>query len=145
CIATRCFDPVSHQDIRSLGYEASATVQFPIWNWGSTRSQVKQANLRREQTHVELSFTQRQLLANVHTLYAEAQAARSELESLSQSAQLAADSSRLTTLRYQAGEALVLEVVDAQNTLTQARNAYNDGQVRYRVALANLQTLTGNF
>jgi len=28
-------------------------------------------------------------------------------------------------------------------TLTQARNAFNDGEVRYRVALANLQTLTG--
>ena len=29
--------------------------------------------------------------------------------------------------------------------LTMARNAYADGQVRYRTALANLQTLTGNF
>jgi outer membrane protein TolC len=37
----------------------------------------------------------------------------------------------------------VLEVVDAQNTLTQARNAYSDGVVRYRTAVANLQTLTG--
>jgi outer membrane protein TolC len=36
-------------------------------------------------------------------------------------------------------------MVDAQNTLTAARNAYDDSQVRYRVALANLQTLTGNF
>jgi outer membrane protein TolC len=106
---------------------------------------VKQANLRREQTHVELSFTQRRLLANVKTLYDEAQAARSELDLLSQSAQLAADSLRLITLRYQAGEALVLEVVDAQNTLTLTRNAFNDGQVRYRVAMANVQTLTGNF
>jgi outer membrane protein TolC len=35
--------------------------------------------------------------------------------------------------------------VDAQNTLTQARNAFNDGQARFRVALANLQTLTGTF
>ncbi len=145
CISTRCFDPVSHQDIRSLGYTASATVQLPIWNWGSNRSVVRQANLRREQTHVELSFTQRRLLANVKTLYDEAQAARSELDLLSQSAQLAADSLRLITLRYQAGEALVLEVVDAQNTLTLARNAFNDGQVRYRVAMANVQTLTGNF
>jgi outer membrane protein len=46
-------------------------------------------------------------------------------------------------LRYQSGEALVLEVVDAQNTLTLARNVFNDGQVRFRVAMANLQTLTG--
>jgi outer membrane protein TolC len=38
----------------------------------------------------------------------------------------------------------VLEVVDAQNTLTGARNAYDDGQVRFRVAMANLETLTGN-
>jgi outer membrane protein TolC len=68
-----------------------------------------------------------------------------EMESLGQSAELAADSSRLTTMRYQAGEATVLEVVDAQNTLTQARNAFNDGQARFRVALANLQTLTGTF
>jgi outer membrane protein TolC len=143
--ATRYFDPVAHQEVHSLGYAASATLQLPIWNWGANRSVVKQANLRREQAHVELTFAQRRLLANLRTLYDEARTARSELELLSQSAELAADSLRLITLRYQAGEALVLEVVDAQNTLTLARNAFNDGQVRYRVAMANVQTLTGNF
>jgi hypothetical protein len=35
--------------------------------------------------------------------------------------------------------------VDAQTTLIQTRNAYDDGMVRYRVAISNLQTLTGNF
>jgi outer membrane protein TolC len=58
---------------------------------------------------------------------------------------MAAESLRLTRLRYQGGESTVLEVVDAQNTLTQARNAYADGQARYRLAIANLQTLTGSF
>jgi outer membrane protein TolC len=130
---------------RNLGYAASATLQLPVWNWGANRSKLKQAGLRREQAQVELSFTQRQLLAKMRTLYDEAQTARMEMESLGQSAELAADSSRLTTMRYQAGEATVLEVVDAQNTLTQARNAFNDGQARFRVALANLQTLTGTF
>ena len=43
-----------------------------------------------------------------------------ELDSLNQSAELAAESLRLTTLRYQSGEATVLEVVDAQNTSTLA-------------------------
>ncbi len=129
----------------NLGYAASATLQLPVWNWGANRSKLKQASLRREQARVELSFTQRQLLAKMRTLYDEAQTARMEMESLGQSAELAADSSRLTTMRYQAGEATVLEVVDAQNTLTQARNAFNDGQARFRVALANLQTLTGTF
>ena len=70
--------------------------------------------------------------------------ARQQLDSLRTSLDLATESLRLTTLRYQAGEATVLEVVDAQTTLIQARNAYDDGLVRYRVALATLQTVTGN-
>jgi outer membrane protein len=118
---------------------------LPVWNWGSSRSKVKQAGLRREQARVELSSTQRQLLGNLQSFYHEAQTAELELESLNQSAQLAAESLHLTTMRYQAGEATVLEVVDAQNTLAQGRNAFDDGQERYRVALANLQTLTGSF
>jgi outer membrane protein TolC len=106
---------------------------------------VKSADLQRDQAKVELSFTQRKFVADLKLLYSEAQTARSELESLRQSADLAAESQRLTTLRYQAGEATVLEVVDAQNTLTTAQNALGDGHVRFRVAMANLQTLTGSF
>ncbi|MGH9642119.1 MAG: TolC family protein, partial [Terriglobales bacterium] len=133
------------QGFHNLGYSAAATLQLPIWNWGSGYSKVKQADLRRQQARVELSAAQRQLLADLKAFYEEAQVSRSELESLGQSAELAAESLRLTTLRYQAGESSVLEVVDAQNTLTQARNAYDDGQIRFRVAIANLQTLTGTF
>jgi outer membrane protein TolC len=135
----------SPQGFRNLGYAATATLQLPIWNWGASYSKVRQADLRRDQARVELSFAQRQLLANLRSFYDEVRIARSQLDSLSQSAGLAADSLRLTTLRYQAGEATVLEVVDAQNTFTLARNAYDDGQVRFQVALANLQTLTGSF
>ena len=127
----------------NLGYSAVATLNIPIWNWGATRSKVVQADLRQKQAARELSLTQRKLLADMRSLYGEAEAARSELELLQSSADLAAESLRLTNLRYQGGEATVLEVVDAQNTLTQARNAYSDGQLRYRNALANLQTLTG--
>lgn len=143
--AANQFDPVTQRVLPNLGYEATATLQLPIWNWGANRSKLKQAELRRDLAQVELSATQRQLLANLRTFYDEAQTSRRELESLNQSAELAADSLRLTTLRYQGGEATVLEVVDAQNTLTQARNAFNDGQARFRVALARLQTLTGSF
>ena len=130
---------------RNLGYEATATLQLPIWNWGAGVSKIKQADLKRQQAHVELSFAQRRLLADLRSFYDETGTLRAQLELLSQTAELASDSLRLTTLRYQAGEATVLEVVDAQNTLTQARNAYDDGQVRFQVALANLQTLTGRF
>jgi outer membrane protein TolC len=131
--------------VRNLGYSTVATLQIPIFSWGADRSKLKQAELRRDQAHVELSYAQRQLLSHLRQFYSEAETARSEMESLASSADMAAESLRLTTLRYQAGESTVLEVVDAQNTLTLARNAYDDGQSRYKVAVATLQTLTGNF
>jgi outer membrane protein TolC len=134
---------VKTDGISNLGHSASATLNIPIWNWGATHSKVVQADLKRKQSERELSLAQRKLLAAIRNSFAEAQASLSELDLLKSSADLAAESLKLTTLRYQAGEATVLEVVDAQNTLNQSRNAYSDGVVRYRTALAGLQTLTG--
>ncbi|MCU1286743.1 MAG: outer rane efflux protein [Acidobacteriales bacterium] len=129
----------------NLGYSAAVTFNLPIWNWGSTHSKVKQSILRRDQSRLELNFVQKKLLGQLKVFYTEAQTALSELDLLRNSAQLAADSLHLTTLRYQSGEATVLEVVDAQNTLTMARNTFDDAEVRYRTSLSNLQTLTGKF
>jgi outer membrane protein TolC len=127
----------------NLGSSVVATLNIPIWNWGATQSRVKQAELRRDQAKRELSFTQRKLLAELQSLYAEAETASNELASLGRSAELSKESLRLTTLRYKDGEATVLEVVDSQSTSAAADAAYQDGAVRYRTALANLQTLTG--
>jgi outer membrane protein TolC len=129
--------------VPNLGSSAVATLNIPVWNWGATQSKVRQAELQRDQAKRELSLTQRKLLAELHALYAEAQTAANELSNLDRSAQLGRESLRLTTLRYRNGESTVLEVVDAQNTATVSRTAYEDGALRYRVALANLQTLTG--
>ncbi len=129
--------------VSNLGSSAAATLNIPIWNWGATQSRIKQAELRRTQAKRELSLAQRKLLAEIQSLYAEADTALNELAGLNRSAELAADSLRLTMLRYTGGEATILEVVDAQNTSVLANSAYQDGAVRYRVALANLQTLTG--
>jgi len=80
---------------------------------------------------------------NALPLFRRPKTALNELAGLQRSAELSEESLRLTTMRYQGGEATVLEVVDAQSTFAQASAAYQDGAVRYRVALANLQTLTG--
>ena len=130
---------------RNLGYAAQASLNIPVWNWGATRSKVRQAELRRSQAQLDLTLAQRTIESDLATLHAEARAAQAQIASLRSSSELAAESLRLTILRYQAGEATALEVVDAQTTVTQARNAYDDGLARYRVALANLQTLTGSF
>jgi outer membrane protein TolC len=131
------------ETVRNLGYSASVTVDIPVWDWLATEHKVKQSEIRRDATRVALTATQRRLIAQLDEAYAEAVASRDQLASLDASVQTAAESLRLTRLRYTGGEATVLEVVDAQTAYVSAENAREDGRVRYRTALADLQTLTG--
>ena len=129
----------------NLGYFLTANLTVPVWDWGTLRSKVRQAELKQESTKVALSQKQRELMSELYAAYNEALVARGAVDRLRRTADLAAESLRLVNLRYQGGLATVLDVVDAQTTLITARNAYADGQVRYRSALASLQTLTGSF
>lgn len=129
--------------VRNLGYSASVTLDIPVWDWLSTQHKVKQSEIRREAARVALTATQRHLIARLDEAYNEAATARDQFASLDASVSTAAESLRLTRLRYQAGEGTVLEVVDAQNAFLAAQNAREDGRVRYQTALADLQSLTG--
>ncbi len=135
--------PENPSGVNLLGSSAQIQLNVPLWTWGAAQSKVKQAQLRAQAARSDLTFAQRQLQASVSGFHREAEVARDQVASLRESLDLSTESLRLTLLRYQAGEVSVLEVVDAQTTLIQARNAYDDGLVRYRVALAALQTLTG--
>ncbi len=130
---------------QNLGYVAQATLNIPVWNWGTTRSKVKQAELKRDQAQLDLTLAQRTSTEQLAPGYMpEARIAQAQLESLRISAtNWLLRILQLTLLRYQAGEATALEVVDAQTTVTQARNAHDDGLARYRVAIVNVQILAG--
>ena len=129
--------------VRNLGYSASLTVNIPVWDWLASENKVKQSQIRRDAAQVALTNTQRRLIAQLEEAYSEAQATRDQLASLDQSVSTAAESLRLTKLRYTGGEATVLEVVDAENTYVSAENAREDGRVRYETARAVLQTIAG--
>jgi len=129
--------------VRNLGYSISGTLDIPVWDWFSTQKRVKQSEIHRDVARVSLTAAQRRLIADLDEAYSEANAANEELDLLDQSVRTAAESLRLTRLRYSAGEATVLEVVDAQNAYTAAESAQADGALRYQNARAGLQILTG--
>ena len=131
--------------MNQVGSSVAAQVNIPIWNWGATKSKVKQAELETQQAKNDLSFAQRTLLSQLDTFYTEARVSAAQIASLRDSLTLATQNLRLTRLRYTAAESTAQEVVDAQNLLVDSRNALDDGLVRYRIAVANLQTLTGAF
>ncbi len=131
--------------LTNLGSSFIVGVNVPVWNWGATRSKVRQSELQRRQANLDLNFTRRNVRANAEGLYLEAAVARNQLASLRDTVNLAAESLRLTLLRYSGGEANALEVVDAQTSAALARNAHADGLARFRVALASIQVLAGKF
>lgn len=128
----------------NLGYSASITFDIPVWDWFATHSKVHESVVRREQARIELTATQRQLIASLREAYQEARVSLDQLQLLDKSVQSARESLRLTNLRYTSGEGNVLEIVDSENTLVQAETSRADGAARYFNALATLQTLTGS-
>lgn len=129
--------------VLNRGYSASATVDIPIWDWLASERKVKEAHIRAGASKVALSAAQRRLLADLSEFYHEAETAQQQLASLDASVADAREALHLTSLRYVNGEGTVLDVVDAQSTLVSSENARADGLVRYHVALAQLETLTG--
>ncbi len=128
---------------RNLGYSAGAQLNFPLWDWFTTHDKVKQSENSRDAAKVSLTNTQRKVIAELEEFYSDANAAHDQLDSLDLSVTTGAESLRLVRLAYTAGEATILDVVDAENSLTSAEQAREDGVVRYETALANLQLLTG--
>jgi outer membrane protein TolC len=128
---------------RNLGYSVTATLNIPVWDWLATRDKVRQSEINRATAHIVMSNTQRRMIADLEEDYSDAIAAHDQLDSLNASVATAAESLRLTRLSYTAGEGAILEVVDAENSLTASELAREGGIVRYQTALANLQLLTG--
>jgi outer membrane protein TolC len=131
--------------IHNLGYSGSARLDIPVFDWLTNERKIKENRLREDAAKVALTAAQRRLVANLAEFYAEAESASKQVASLDATVVTARESLRLTELRYVDGESSVLEVVDAQSTLTSSENARIDGNTRYQLALANLQTLTGTF
>jgi outer membrane protein TolC len=147
CFALHCtraaFPEVG--SLPNLGYFLTAALTVPVWDWGTLRSKLHQAEYKQESAKAALSLAKRMNVSELYATYDEALIARSALEESRRTAELAAESLRLTQLRYQGGAAPATDVVDSETTLVTARNAYADAQVRYRTLLANLQTFTGSF
>src|SRR5579884_95069 len=57
---------------QNLGYAGDISLDIPVWNWGATRSKVRQAQFRRQLAQVNLGYAERQLRANLCSLYEQA-------------------------------------------------------------------------
>jgi outer membrane protein TolC len=129
----------------NLGYFVTYSANLPVFDWGARLSRLRQAHDQRNLARLNLTFAQRQLLSQLYSFYNQARVAQDQLDTLHNSVTLATRNLQLVTMSYKAGESTELQVLDAETSLTAARDAYTLGEANYRNALATLQTLTGSF
>ncbi len=125
------------------GTLATANVDVPLFDWGATRSRLRQAQL-----HAQSAEMQRQLA--IRGLYLQFAAARQEAttaaERVTNARNALADAERNLTIsiaRYRAGEAPITEATDAQTTLANERLALQQALFDFQVARAHLQEAAG--
>jgi outer membrane protein len=131
----------------SFGTEQSTfarlNLSIPLWDSGVTRARVKQARqdeeqnrIRLEQVELSISLEVRQALTNLVN-------SKARLDTATKQVELAAETFRLAGVRYEAGEAILLEVTDAQSELTAAKTQLVAATYDYLTAYAQLQRALG--
>jgi outer membrane protein len=138
------------RNIDAVGFTAqdqtttgTLTLNFPIFDSGVTRAQVKQARQDEEQAKIQLeqvrlgiSLEVRQAITNMVNASARLEVAQRQLAS-------AEENYRISKVRLAAGEGITLEITDALNQLTQARTGLVSARYDYWTAYSELQRAVG--
>lgn len=139
----RNIDPVGFSS-RESTTTGTLTLNWPVFDSGVTRAQVKQARQDEEQAKIQLeqvrlgiSLEVRQALTNMTNASARLEVARRQLVA-------AEENYRISRVRLSSGEGITLEITDALNQLTQARNGVVSARYDYLTAFSELQRAVGS-
>jgi outer membrane protein TolC len=125
------------------GVLATVSVTIPIFDWGASRSREQQARLRAKSFESERNLAVRNFTQQFYAARAQALAAASRYQFLSQSVGNAERNLQASIARYRSGEAPIIEVTDAQSTLAAQRAALYQALFDYQQARARLLQVTG--
>lgn len=137
-------DSLDPQNIgHHLGLQAGIQLQIPISDGGASQARQHQAELAGEKLANQQRLLRRQFDQQFETAREGAQTAWLRMLSDRASLDLAAKVASVSRARYQAGEAPINEVVDAQTSLVTLRQSYFQAAYDYKVALSRLRLGAG--
>jgi len=124
-------DNFSTQMKNNFSQYLGLNLNVPIFNRFQTRNSVRNARIDRENQLLALDNTKKSLYKEIQQAYYSTVAAQQKLKSCMQASQSAADAFRLTTAKYEQGQATITEFNEQKNNylrtesdLTQARYEY---------------------
>jgi len=127
-------------------FQASATLNVPIWSSGRTKSQVQQAEAAVGQRRAELEDQKGGVENDVRTAILDLQVSAQQLKVADSNRQLALSTLKQSQDRFAAGVATSVEVVQSQESLASAELDYvnslfslNVGRIKYARAIGQAE------
>ncbi len=137
-------DSLAPNNIKNgLGAQVSVGLNFPLFDKGASRSRETQARLRLQQTENTRVLAQRQFVQAFYAARTQAVSAASRIRQIAASITDAEKNVSASLARYQAGEASIIEVTDAQNLLITLRGSLYQAIFDYQTARARLLRAIG--
>ncbi len=127
----------------SLGIQLNVGVTIPIFDWGAARSREAQAKLKLQLAANSRALAERQFAQAFFTARTQAIAARTRITQIATSVVDAEANLSASIARYRAGEAAIIEVTDAQNTLVTQKTALHQAIFDYQTARFRLMRAAG--
>lgn len=125
------------------GYAAFLSLHIPVFDWFRSLNAVRQSEARAAQAVDERRVAERRLSQEYHSALARVRAYFDLVDQSRRQVILAEEDLRLSRIRYEGGEGPALDVVVAQNQLTQARTSYYSSVANYLNARLDLEVATG--
>ncbi len=119
------------------------TATLPIWNNGLRELQIRQSTTNRDVARAFRADLERAALRDVTSAYDTYETARAAFLVATDALVVARENYRVNQARYQAGSITVIELIQAQNDLTDAESGLVSSRYAARLALARLEAILG--
>lgn len=127
----------------SLGYSVGIGIEIPILNWGATGLRRQQRELATDDLRQKLDLLRRSLLTDLRKSRLQLNQARHRLQTIRENVTKAEENFLLTKAKYAAGGTLALEVLSAQQLLTDARLTELQSMADIQLLRARIERLSG--
>ena len=125
------------------GWSVGANASLDIWDGGSTRNTIKVREAQLESAKEANLAAVDGVLHEVQSAYLNLRAAEQTISSTKVAVEEGQESFRIASLRYRAGVGSNLDVLDAETSLTMARNNYVQALYNYNIYVATLEQAVG--
>lgn len=127
----------------NAGYTLGIVAAIPILDGGRRKAEVSEAEQAVTQAQANRDALELQVRADVAVAEARVTAARQNIDTATAQVTAADEAYTVAQARYTGGKSTIVELLDAQQALTEARQSLVTAQAQYRATLATLYQAMG--